>query len=91
MTLIPTSKAYHDYQMHLEHESRITELMQSNNLLANQVESQKRQIAELMDWVGTTINLLTEAQKQIRDLREDVEKLRSVKQNTNFNSTKQLK
>ena len=91
MTLIPTSKAYHDYQMHLEQESRITELMQSNNLLANQVESQKRQIAELMDWVGTTINLLTEAQKEIRDLREDVEKLRSVKQNTNFNSTRQLK
>jgi TolA-binding protein len=91
MTLIPTSKAYHDYQMHLKQESRITELMQSNNLLAKQAESQKRHIAELMDWVGTTINLLTEAQKQIRDLREDVEKLRSVKQNTNFNSTKQLK
>jgi TolA-binding protein len=91
MTLIPTSKVYHDYQMHLEQESRISELMQSNNLLANQVESQKRQIAELMDWVGTTINLLTEAQKEIRDLREDVEKLRSVKQNTNFNSTRQLK
>ena len=87
MTLIPTSKAYEDYQRHLEQDSRIAELMQSNNLLAKQVEAQKLQIKELMDWVGTTMKLLEDAQKEIRDLRDQVQVIHSK----SFTSQRPLK
>lgn len=51
------------------------DLIRSNELLSIQVESQKRQLEELMDWVGTTMKLLEDAQKEIRDLREHVGEL----------------
>lgn len=73
MTLIPTSKAYEDYQRHLEQESRMVMLERSNQLLSVQVETQKRQIEELMDWVGKSMQLLEDSYKEIRDLRRDVE------------------
>ena len=48
------------------------DLIRSNELLSKQVETQKRQIEELMEWVGTSMKLLEDAFKEIRDLRQYV-------------------